>query len=235
MQSNQLPLPGWRSTLRIAPLRHPVSLDTSIKLHGVLHTVANVGHDTSRTTGQKPHVILIPRAPIGSVFGSEEWEAHWTHEKAHSLSDRVFPVEIFGAIRRIEIGPFHEMAISIPTATVTKIKVSAVTPLLTKETGGGFRETLAPNDWRGSLHQAVRRWYGSQKWLDKAKFDMSSWARRHISVDTRWSGRPVSGWMWEWSGSANAEGLLALRVAEQLGIGSTVSRGYGRLHVDSIS
>lgn len=226
MQS--LELPGWRSTLKITPMRAPLALGDSIKLHGTLHTVAGTGHDTERTNRQKPLIVLIPKHPRATNFASEEWEAQWIHPAMWSLSDVTKPVDIFGAIRRIEVGPFHKLVLSVPAAGRYQVRISGITPLILKQTGGGWKSQLGYGELLGALSMSVRRWY-TDEWTKKATYSFRSLQKTLVEVDTRWSGGTVCGWVWSAYCETNAEGLLALHVLEHLGIGATVSRGYGRI------
>lgn len=228
MQS--LRLPGWRSTLRITPLRHPIDVQQSIKLHGALHTVAGIGHDTERSACQRPLIVLIPRDPISPRFESESWEAHWMHPEAHRLSDTKKPMEIFGAVRRVEIGPMHEVTQQLPPVGSYKVTVRSVTPLLIKS-AGQLVARMNRGVYVGTVHQSVRRWFGKTDWMDAAALNFERFAEQPLTTDTRWSGGAIAGHMVTWQGRVNEAGLLALRVCEQLGMGSTVSRGFGRIHV----
>lgn len=228
-----LKLPGWRSTLDIAPLRHSIDLHDTIKLHGALHLCANVGHDLARAQCQKPLIVLIPREPTGEGWASNRWDAHWMTEAATSMDGRTLPVELLGAIRRITIGQFHEVAVSIPPQGTYSVVVESLTPMILKRADGSFAAHLSPGDWIGATHQSLRRFLGSSvsKIFASACFDLSGWRCRRVEVDTRWSGRPIAAFLWTCRASVDASGLLALRVLEQLGIGATVSRGFGRLSI----
>lgn len=227
MQS--LKLPGYRSTLKISPLRHAVALRDSIKLHGALHTVAGVGHDTERSNRRRPFIVLIPRNPSQDNFASERWEAQWTAPETWALSDTDKPVELFGAIRRVQIGPFHELEIPVPAPGLYRVQIKSQTPLMIKQTGGGWKDRLGNCDLLGAINQSVRRWFGEPIWLENAIFEGKHLTKKAIPVDTRWSGGQVAGWMLRAEYQVNAGGLLALRVIEHLGLGATVSRGYGRI------
>lgn len=231
MQS--LELPGWRSTLKISPLRAPLALGDSIKLHGALHTIAGTGHDTERTNRQKPLIVLIPKHPQAMHFTSEEWEAQWIHPAMWPLSDVIKPVEIFGAIRRIEVGPFHKLSLPVPSEGMYQLRITGTTPLILKQTGGGWKSQLGYGELLGALSMSLRRWF-TDDWTKKATYSFRHLQKELVAVDTRWSGGTVSGWIWSAFCETNAEGLLALQVLEHLGLGATVSRGYGRIVCSSI-
>lgn len=228
---SSLYLPGWRSTLSITPLRWPLDINGTLCVHGALHRVASVGHDSERAACQKPLIVLIPRLPAGPRFESAVWDVHWLTDEAKRLQDRQFGVELWKIVRRLDVGTFHEMAVAIPMPGRYSVKVQATTPMLLKTTERGWKERLTPGDWIGAAQQSIRRFYGIQPWSKRAVFDINGWCVQTIEVDTRWSGRKIPSFLWKWQGTVDADTLLALRVMEQLGIGSTVSRGFGRFEL----
>lgn len=229
---SRLYLPGWRSSLRITPLRWPLDLNGTLCVHGALHRVASVGHDAEREMCQKPLIVLIPREPQAPRFESVQWDVQWLTDEASSrLQDRSFGVELWDIVRRIDIGTFHEISVSIPPPGAYEVVVEATTPILLKATNRGWKERMTPGDWIGAAHQSVRRFFGRQRWAERATFDINSWDVRTLGADTRWSGGRVPCFLWRWNGCVDSDTLLMLRVLEQLGIGSTVSRGFGRFRL----
>ena len=228
---NLLYLPGWRSSLRISPLKWPLDLNGTLGVHGALHMLSNQGHDTERAASQRPMIILIPRDPTEGK--SEKWEAHWLHQDAPRLANRSFLVELYGAIRRLEIGHFSEVAVAIPEPGLYRLRVESLTPTIIRQDGRGgvFKQRLNPGDWIGSLHQAVRRYFREIPWLAEAYVRMDRWQCGSQRYETKWSTGREPAFVWGWEGEANACGLLALRVVEQMGIGSRVSRGFGRMEI----
>lgn len=229
---NLLYLPGWRSSLRVSPLKWPLDLNATLGVHGALHMLANQGHDTERAASQRPMIVLIPKDSRDGR-SAERWEAHWLHADAQRLAERSFPVELFGAVRRLEIGSFSEVAVSIPEPGMYRVRVSSETPMIVRQSGrdGIFKTRLAPGDWIGSLHQTVRRFFGPLPWLDEIHVRYDRWQAGKSLHETKWSTGREPAFAWEWDGEVNACGLLALRIVEQLGIGARVSRGFGRLRV----
>lgn len=223
-------LPAQRSDITISPLRWPMDLRGTLCLHGALHMLANVGHDRERAQCQRPLIVLRPLTP-DAAGASNRWDALWLHKDSHKLAGKTFPVELFGAIRRVSVSEMSQVSVEIPRSKQQAVKVRGLTPMLIKQTSGGFFERCDRGIWLGALQQSLRRFLGAQPWAERAIFEIARFDQAQIETDTRWSGRRISGFWWEWSGVVDANGLLALRVAQEVGIGSTVSRGFGRIKV----
>lgn len=219
-------LPGWRSTLHISPLKWPLDLHGTLGVHGTLHLIANQDHGPMM--GKPPSIILIPGMPQGDRYLSRSWYAHWLNPDAHKLQNQAFNVEIYGALRRLQIGTFEQIKLAMPASGTYLVALRAITPLLKKTEQGHFRSHFSPGDFIGAIHQCLRRFVGNPVWMSKLEMRIDDWQCLPIQQNTGWSGNNVAAFLWSCHAQVNEGGLLAIRIAEQFGLGATISRGYGR-------
>lgn len=232
-------LPGWRSSLRITPLRHPVDLASSMPLHGALSLVLGQPH-ASKT----PNFLLAPQQvqerpgdPLrGRVF--EGLQVHWLHPEAWRLSDSKHRVDLWRALRFVEIGPMAEVVTADPEPGEYGVVLRTLTPVtFTRDQDGGAHAWMSRGLLLGVVMASAARLLGKPavKALPVEGFRARVTEQRLLRFPAApgWDALVRGGVEFRAEIECPAAWLGVLRVLEQLGLGRNVSRGFGRFRLSA--
>lgn len=220
-------LPGLRSTLRISPLSRPLDIQGGYSAHGALSLILNRPHDS--------------KTPNFAMVADERWlirEVHWFHPDAFALSDSWHRVELFGALRGVEIGPMRSVSCLVATPGRYAVEVETLTPLIIRLTKDRREIRRAdPAMLIGAVQQSLRRCLGreSAKPFEGARMVWSVVESRHLTWKDPWESEVRGGLKLRATVETDAAGLTALRVLAELGMGSRTSRGYGRIRLARVA
>lgn len=238
-------LPGWRSTLRISPLKHNLDLSATHPLHGALTLVLGHPHQ-----GRVPNFILCPRqmerydlrdqtSPLW-CFRSDAWQVHWLHPDAWRLSDTKNRVELFGALRLVEVGPMQEVSLPWPQEGRYHVLLESLSPFIMRH-GSHERKTRAEHREMsgglllGAVHCSLKKLLGDgYAPLEKMRLCPSSLGWEYLRFHTGWNDEIKGGLLFHAVAEVDHLGLLALRILAEMGMGTYISRGFGRVRLSEV-
>lgn len=226
--SQKVRIPGWRSTLRISPLSSPIDIrHGSRSAHGALSLILNQGHE--------------PKVPNFCFVAGRDYAVtavHWLHPAAWGLSDSRHRVELYGALRQVQIGPMEERFIEKPEPGAYLVQVETDTPMIIRKTGTRLSiNRVDPGMLIGALKQSTRKWCDGEPGarqivgcpLDDIPMTWTVVSQQHLPFTLGWDDRVRGGIVFKAAVATNHHGLLALRLLAELGMGTSPSRGYGRI------
>lgn len=216
-----LKLPGWRSSLLISPLSRPLDIQGGYSAHGALSLILGRPHDR--------------KSPNFALVADQRWlirEVHWLHPDSFRLSDSWHRVELYGALRGVQIGPMRELSVPVAEPGRYRVQLATLTPLIIRQTEDR-RDLRRPDPARliGAVQQSVRRCLGREvaRPFEAAAMTWTVVAWNRLTWQDPWESEVRGGLTLQADVETDAAGLTALRVLAELGMGSRTSRGYGRV------
>lgn len=207
------------------PLKWPLEHRNVRGLHGAVSGLIGEGHDPST-----PRFSLVPwHRGIGWGLYVDSAEAlsrlAGTHHSVR-IYEQVVSVRIGGAIRI--------KAPVVGRRGRRKLRVDALTPVCTRETGGSTHLRANGPNLLSTLCAWLPRRLGLVLADDDARLDLLAHETHVARVPIGSKYGTVSGWTGHLTVECNAVAEWLLRAAETLGLGGRVAFGFGRIRVQQI-
>jgi hypothetical protein len=228
-------LPGWAAEVSVTPIQKPVDPFSALSLHGALSVLLGREHE-SRGAASPPNFIVQGHAPYPAKkkhggHSLPSVRVHFLHPDSEGLDGFDGPVLVWGAIRRVKIRFVGPVRVRSAPGT-SHLHLQSETPLILRQTGHSREVREVRGEHLLSALRTAQRKYGGDDLPGRMSAHVAEC--RHIPFETRWSERVRGGVHWSATVEADETAAMWLLAGEVLGLGTYVSRGFGRYAVKII-